>query len=125
MVSGVYLWSHGDRRLKLAKVDKDDPFPRLARPELARRYREVDPPRHVIGIDPATSTAGVFAVDDDGALTSPKVEEAKAAIEAVEAKKRGRPKSGKAKPWDGICSKSQWYRWDDAQREKALAKKPA
>lgn len=103
----------------MTKVDHSDPHPSLpARSNLARRFTEV--PEMLAG--PAASPADVSP--EPAIVTSPrfdlaaqvevfgadpsKSDRAKAALAEGEKRGRGRPKT--VKPWEGICSKTEWYR---------------
>jgi len=110
------------------KKDKLDPFANLGPPGIVRRFREETMPRPVVEALAKVFTdtgkklrAGQRLVD--AAIEAGDIARGVAAPAHVhEAPKRkpGRPKSDKPKPWEGICSKTEWYRRRKAGKLDAL-----
>ena len=73
------------------KKDKPDPFANLGPPGIARRFSLPE------------------AVAETLKAADKKLRAERLAEAAIKAKP-GRPKSDKPKPWEGICSKTEWYR---------------
>jgi hypothetical protein len=70
------------------RPDKTDPFPNLLAPNMARRFRP--------------------AIELKGGGIDPPCAEVERLMAGDVRRGRGRPKT--VKPWEGICSKSEWYR---------------
>ena len=102
------------------KADKPDPFANLGPPGIARRFslpeavaetlKAADRKLRAERLAEAAIKADDIVNQWQEAISEAIVQTPGA--DAAEAPKRkpGRPKSDKPKPWEGICSKTEWYR---------------
>jgi len=109
------------------KEKKPDPFASMGPPGIARRFgavpTEEDPTRKRERVVPLLQETKLTDQANDKAtwLAEERKKIAEAALVQLEDKPKhagGRP-AKVGRPWEGICSKTEWYRRRKAKEEKA------
>ena len=104
------------------KKDKPDPFANLGPPGIAKRFATpivakavekvfIDAERKLMRSLTAEVNAANEAEERERLqFREQMLAELRVIAEGKQKRKPGRPKSDKPKPWEGICSKTEWYR---------------